>query len=207
MKKLIASLGIAAALGGGAFALNTVLPAGASGSSTLAATTATACAAPGHRATVVQDALDGLVQKGTITKDQEDAIFQAIKDTASSERANGTTGPRGRRARAVVGAVKVSADTIGVTPQELVQDIRNGQSIADVAKSKNVDPNTVVQAIVTAGNQRIDQAVTNGRLTQDQASKLKDRLPQVADRIVNHVPKACTPPADGGSTDSTSSSS
>ena len=90
MKKLIGCIGIVAALGVGAFALSTVMPAGAQSS-----------------------------------------------DTQSSPPSpDGNQQPRWHRhpkLRIVGGMLKVSADTIGVEPKDLIEARRNGQSIADVA--------------------------------------------------------------------------
>ena len=65
----------------------------------------------------------------------------------------------------------MAADKIGVDPKDLIAALRNGQSIADVANSKGVNPSDVVTAIVDAGNQRIDQAVSNGHLQQDRPTR------------------------------------
>ena len=95
-----------------------------------------------------------------------------------------------RRLRRAV--IVVSAKAIGITPQELASQLKAGSSIAQVATAHQVDPGTVVTALVTAGNQRIDKAVANGRLTPDRAAVLKARLPDLAQRAVNlhRVPKA-----------------
>jgi hypothetical protein len=202
MKKLIASIGIAAALGGGAFALNTVMPAGAQTGGPSAA--AADCKAPG-RVGVLHDALDKLVQNGTITQAQEDTIVSTVQDTAKSD---GFKGRRGRRAMLVEGSVQVAAGTIGISPEELAQDVRNGQSIADVATAHQVDPKTVVDALVAAGGQRLDTAVAGGKVSQDRADAAKAKLPQIADRVVNHTPQPrCEAPAAGSAPDSSDSSS
>ena len=81
---------------------------------------------------------------------------------------------------------KVAADTIGVPPAELLSDLKAGQSVADVANAKGVPVETVVNAIVQDASQRVDQAVTNGKLTQEQADKIKAALPARVDKAVNH---------------------
>ena len=55
----------------------------------------------------------------------------------------------------------VAAKTIGVSRQDLVTALRNGQTIADVAKAHHVDPQTVIDAIVKAGSQRLTKAAEN----------------------------------------------
>jgi len=89
-------------------------------------------------------------------------------------------------------ALKISADTIHVGVDELRADLRNGQSIAQVAQAKGVDPQTVVDALVKAADARIDSLASTGRITAERAAKLKDRVPDVAQRVVNHVRKAAT---------------
>ena len=64
-------------------------------------------------------------------------------------------------------------------------------------------------AIVDAGNQRIDQALTNGHLQQDRADALKAKLPELADKVVNTkgLPAAGPSRRRPGSDQSSSSSS
>jgi polyhydroxyalkanoate synthesis regulator phasin len=206
MKKVIAAVSIITALGAGAFLLNAVLPAGASGSSVFqtASTDATSSNAPsndpngakcmGPRAKF-KDVLDGVVKDGTISQDQEDKIIQAFKDAKPEKQP--AMGPLGRRGRAVApgqivkGMVGVAANTIGVQPSDLASELKSGKSVADVANEHNVDPQTVVQAIVDAGNKRVDQAVTNGKLTSTQADKIKSRLSDAATKFVNHTRPNC----------------
>jgi uncharacterized protein (DUF433 family) len=206
MKKLLGSIGIVAVLGAGAFAISTVLPAGAQSAPP---STSSSSSAPNGKANgrgaAVKSALDGLVQNGTINQDQENAVIQALKGVAKSD------GRHGPRARIAGGMLKVAADKIGVSPKDLVQARRNGQSIADVANSKSVNPADVVSAIVTAANQRIDQAVANGHLAQDKADQLKARIPQLADKFVNTKggmhPNSTAPDSGSSSSDQSTSSS
>ncbi|MEY2590172.1 MAG: hypothetical protein QOJ67_2156 [Acidimicrobiaceae bacterium] len=148
MKKLIASISIAAALGGGAFALNTALPAGAQSNPTTESPSSPAATKP-----------DGAAHAGR----------------------------HPRRARVIRGAVKVSADTIGIPQADLVSALKDGQSIAQVAEAHGVTTQTVIDALVNAGSAKADEAVANGKVTQAQADKIKARLPQAAERIVNHT--------------------
>ena len=61
----------------------------------------------------------------------------------------------------VAGALGVAAKTIGVSRQDLVAALRNGQTIAQVAHDHNVDPQTVIDAIVKAGSERLEKAAEN----------------------------------------------
>jgi|ERR1700688_3552930 len=82
---------------------------------------------------------------------------------------------------------QVSAKAIGITAKALVSALHSGQSIAQVAQSHNVDPQTVMNALVQAGDTRIGVAVTNHKLTQAQAAKLEAAIPGAVTKLVNHV--------------------
>ena len=188
MKKLIASISIITALGVGAFALNSVLPAGAVGSVTSPTTDPSSDC--GGRGAKFKGVLDKLVGDTTITQAQEDAIIQAMKD----ELAGSQSGPGGRggglRVKVLEGMAQVAADTIGVSVDDLKAAYAAGQSVADVANAHSVNPSDVVTAIVNAGTTKLAQAVTSGMLTQAQADKLTARLPDAADKFVNNT-KSC----------------
>jgi hypothetical protein len=83
--------------------------------------------------------------------------------------------------------VEISAETIGVSPKSLTSSIRSGQSIAQVAEAHNVDVQTVVNALVGAGDAQVVQAVTNHRLTPAQGSKIEAALPKVVSKVLDHV--------------------
>jgi spermidine/putrescine-binding protein len=80
---------------------------------------------------------------------------------------------------------KVAADTIGVKPAELRADVKSGQSVADVATAKGVSVDTVINAVVTDATAKIDQAVANGKLSQDRATKIEAKLPAIVTKAVN----------------------
>lgn len=82
-------------------------------------------------------------------------------------------------------AVESAAKTIGIPVEELRADFKAGQSIAEVATAKGVDPQKVVETWVQGADARIDQAVTDGKLTQDQADKAKAKVPEVAGKAVD----------------------
>lgn len=66
-------------------------------------------------------------------------------------------------------------------PAELRSDIKAGQSVADVAAAKGVSVDTVV----ADASAKIDQAVTNGKLTQAKADAAKAKLPAQVTKLVD----------------------
>jgi hypothetical protein len=75
--------------------------------------------------------------------------------------------------------LNTAAQAIGISADQLRQELAS-QSLTQVAQAHNKNPNDVANALKTAENQRIDQAVTDGHLTADQATQRKQ---QVSDRI------------------------
>ena len=132
--------------------------------------------------------LDGLVAKGTITQAQADAIATEWK-AAMPRRDEG-----GRRGRPGFGfgmdilrqGEDTVAKTLGISTDDLRTALRNGQSIADIAKAHNVDPAAVTKALTDLANGQIDKAVTDGKLTAEQAQKMRDRLGEMIAGMVNN---------------------
>ena len=66
-----------------------------------------------------------------------------------------------------------AAKALGLTPEELFSELHSGKTLSDVAKDKGVDIKTVTQAMAdvrqAASRKAIEQAVTDGRMTRDQA--------------------------------------
>ncbi len=204
MRKLIASVALVTAVAVGGLAVAAVNPlnivsAKSSGTSTTAADPGSgkAKAKSGARhiraAKLLDQALAGVVKNGTITKAQAVAVKQAIQDTAKEFRAEhkGQKGQKGAALRKSLrrGVVKTSATAIGVAPKDLVAGLKSGKSISQIAQAKGVDPKTVVTAIVTAGNSKVDAAVTAGKIDAARAAKIKQRLPELATKVVNRVPR------------------
>jgi hypothetical protein len=82
---------------------------------------------------------------------------------------------------------QLTADTIGISREELRDELRGGSSIAQVATAHGVDPQLVVDTLVHDANGRVDQAVANGRIDETQATKIKDHLPEAVGKLVDHV--------------------
>jgi hypothetical protein len=201
MRKHLAAATVAVAsvagLGAG-FALGSPNLVGAQtdSSTTTTATTAPATtdpAKPAARVNPVDDALAKLVKDGTITQTQADAVRKAIQDARP---AGGPGGPggHGHGPRSGLGGfglaegksvVDAAATALGITSDDLMQQVMNGSTVAKIAESKNVPLNTVVDAAVKEITAKIDAAVTAGNLTQAEADKIKTNLTQMVTDFAN----------------------
>ena len=94
---------------------------------------------------------------------------------------DGHHGPRGGRHHL---NLSVAASTIGVTDDALRSALQSGQSIADVAKANNVDPQTVIDALVGDAKQHLADDVSSGKLTQAQADQISaDLVTHITDEV------------------------
>lgn len=168
MNKRIAASIIAASLTGGA------LVGSALGGPSLAGAAETA----GDAAGWVQDALSGLVEQGTITEQQADAVESALQE-ARPERPPGHHRHGGRVDLSVV------AEALGMTEDELRSAFQADKTVADLAAEKGVDLQTVIDGIVASHKARLDEKVAAGDLTQEEADEKLAGAEERATAFVN----------------------
>ncbi len=109
---------------------------------------------------------------------------------------------RDRRGHRRGQAHMVAAETIGITVDELRTEFKSGKSIAQIAEENGVEPQAVTDALIAALEVRLDTAVENGRLTEEQAAeKLAQKSERIAERV-ERVPGEGRPGAEtNGETD------
>jgi hypothetical protein len=177
-KNRLAAVGLAAGLlGGGAAGIALTSPGIASGQtdeSTPDSAAGSTTTEPGSGPTTdpaerhgqfLEDTLAPLVEDGTITQAQADAVIKAIEDA----RPEGG-GRHFFMGRGPFGDVfSAAAEAIGVDVDDLRSALRDGQTIAEIAAEHDVEVGTVVDAMVAAMKADLDEAVANERLTQEQA--------------------------------------
>jgi hypothetical protein len=78
-----------------------------------------------------------------------------------------------------------AAEYLGLSEDELHEQLRNGKSLADVAEAEGKSVDGLEQAILAGAKSGLDEAVANERLTQEQADALYERLQSAVDDIVN----------------------
>ncbi|HUR18489.1 MAG TPA: hypothetical protein VMZ51_06065 [Acidimicrobiales bacterium] len=84
-------------------------------------------------------------------------------------------------------ALSVAAGAIGISEADLATALRSGRSIAQVAGSKDVDVQKVIDALVADAKKRIAEKVAAGELTQAEADKRLARLNGRITSLVHHV--------------------
>src|SRR5258708_6759163 len=86
----------------------------------------------------------------------------------------------------------IAAKALGMTSAELRQALVGGKTLSQIASSKQVTLQTVEAALTTAREADLQQAVTDGLLTQQQYDQIKSRLDQAAGNAAN-APAPATP--------------
>lgn len=79
--------------------------------------------------------------------------------------------------RLIVRAVDESeADALGLTPEQLRDDLKAGRSVEDIAQAEGMTKDQVVEKTATALKPRLDQLVDSKKITRAQADKALDRV-------------------------------
>jgi transposase-like protein len=139
--------------------------------------------------------LAALAAKLNVTVDQlKQAMQQTRQELGIPERGQGGRGghggPGAQQGRGGPGiGLEAAARAIGIDANQLRQEL-TGKSLADVARAHGIDPSTVASALKTEATTRIDQAVTAGRLTPDQANAMKQNLDQRINEQLNRQMQA-----------------
>ena len=126
----------------------------------------------------LREVLQDLVDEGTITTAQADAVAEHLAENRPER-----DGHRHRRGGPAFDG-EVVAGLIGIDAETLRDELRSGSSIADLAEANGVDPQTVIDALIDEGQAHIDLMVESGRLTDDEAA---DMAASLAERITARV--------------------
>jgi ElaB/YqjD/DUF883 family membrane-anchored ribosome-binding protein len=157
----------------------------------IAAAQAQPATTPSGQQSGYQRFIDALAKRLNITSQNlETAITEARSDAglpAGGQGFRGGFGHGGRGPRGGFGLeLGAAATAIGITPEQLRSELP-GKSLAQVAQAHGKTGSDVATALKNAANQRIDQAVSAGRLTADQANTRKQDAAQRIDQLVNQV--------------------
>ena len=77
-------------------------------------------------------------------------------------------------------ALEAVTKLLGMTPDQIYAERSAGKTLADIAEDQGVSEQQMIDAIVAAQKEAIDQAVKDGRMTQDQADWMMARAEAMA---------------------------
>jgi polyhydroxyalkanoate synthesis regulator phasin len=131
-----------------------------------------------RRAAKLQEILQPLIDDGTITQAQADAVIAALQ--AARPRDGGHHRGMGRHGE----SLQEVADLLGLTIEELGTQLRDGQTLAEIAVANGSTAQAVIDLLVAERTEQINERVAHGHITQEQADA---RLADLTERITTMV--------------------
>jgi hypothetical protein len=146
--------------------------------------------APAEPGTRLRDTLQSLVDDGTITSDQADAVVAHLLENRPERGEGDGRGPGGHRGGPGMFAAGVGSealtDLLGLDAEELRTQLRDGSTLADIATAQGVEVQAVIDELVAEVEERTTNAVENGRIDQAEADeKLAEAEARITDMVNN----------------------
>jgi hypothetical protein len=151
--------------------------------------------APSELSDALEEALknriDEAVAAGRLTEEQADALKERI-DASEYPFLGGPWklrfgGHRGHWhagfAHRGVALLEASASYLGMSEEELREELRD-KTLAEIAREQGKTAAGLVQQLVAVQTKRIDEAVDGGRITEEQATELKEGLDERMQALV-----------------------
>ena len=139
-----------------------------------------------------EDRLDAAVKAGKLTREQADQIKKKVEANGgvpfpgAGPAVRGgfffKAGPFGP----IKSGIDAAANYLGLTQQQLLDKLRSGKSLADVAGDQNKSVDGLKTAIKDSVKADLDSAVKAGKLTQTEENNLLDKLNANIDDLVNN---------------------
>jgi hypothetical protein len=151
---------------------------------------------PGVR---LRETLQALVDDGTLTSEQADAVTSYLVENRPERGERGEEGRHGRPGRAFGLGVASEAltDLLGIDGQELRTQLRDGATLAEIAEAQGVEVQAVIDELVGEVEERVTNAVENGRIDQAEADeKLAEAEARITDMVNNGRPDREAPDSE-----------
>lgn len=145
-----------------------------------------------------RERVDEAVQAGRLSQERA----QALKERIDAGRFPawgrwGGPGPRGRFPHLGPGprgaGLRAAADVLGLTPQQMLDKLRQGESLAQVAAARGKSRDQLRDALLAPIRQAVERGVSEGRLTRQQADERLQRARERIERLIDRVPGAGKP--------------
>lgn len=94
--------------------------------------------------------------------------------------------------------INAAADATGLTPLEIGQAVRGGQTLGEVITANGGDSAAVVSAAVATVTEKLDEAVSNGRITEEQERAMIGGLQAFYEAVLNGALRPDAAPGGDG---------
>lgn len=149
------------------------------GSATAQESTTETTADGEQRSGRLREALEPLVEDGTITAAQADAVADLLASTFPGR--HGHFIGRGPG----LASFEAAAEVIGIENSELREALAEGATLAEVAEDNGVAVEVLIDGLVSALDAKLDELVADGRITEEQAAAIRENAPERIENFVN----------------------
>jgi polyhydroxyalkanoate synthesis regulator phasin len=150
----------------------------------------------------LENRIDAAVAAGRLTKEQGNELKQRL-ESGGVPLFPVAPGPLGRGFFHVgpFGGLDAAASYLGLTRSEVEMRLRNGNTLAAIAKAEGKSVSGLVDAMYDAAKKHLDADVSAGRLTEDEESRILDGLKARLTDFVNGEARRFGPRLEGGHRD------
>lgn len=124
--------------------------------------------------------LDAAVAAGELPQEVADELKERLKEGGLPFFGHGP--PRHMLLR---GGLEAASSYLGLTPAELREALRDGQTLAEIATEEGKTVDGLKQAMVADATEHLNAAVADGRLTEQQKQRILEELPDRIDALVH----------------------
>jgi polyhydroxyalkanoate synthesis regulator phasin len=129
------------------------------------------------------EALAPLVEDGTLTQEQADAVIERLQDAGAEARDR--WGDRGPRHRFPGQAGQEVAELLGLSPEELREQLQGDATLADLAGDAGVTTEALVDAMLSGMREHLAERVESGDITQEEADERLAQATEWATAVAN----------------------
>jgi polyhydroxyalkanoate synthesis regulator phasin len=154
--------------------------------------------------TLITERVNEAVENGNLTQERADEILDTLEEDIL-ERLNSDKpiDRPGRPGRGAAGAalrtmVETITTELAIEPVELVQQVRDGATPAEVIEASGGDVDAITQTVITTLTERINQAVEDGNLRQERADRMLENLDEYVGNFMNRTFGENRPDSDAG---------
>lgn len=133
--------------------------------------------------TAATEQINTAVTNGRLTQAQADELISRLPQ-AYADAVNGQFREEAIRLRVGRAIIRLAAEQTGLDAQEIRQELRSGKTLADILTEHNVDTNAFIESAVSQAQERLNKAVENGRLTQEEADQ---KLSEFRQHLTEHL--------------------
>lgn len=137
----------------------------------------------------IKEILDRLVQNGTITQAQAEAILKAFKEAGERKDKESDRDREGAAflKRLLGGMLHPATEYIGLPKEAVGGQLKAGKSLGEIADTRpGKSRDGLISYVVAALSTQLDKAVAEGKISKERADEAKSHLTERVTKFVDH---------------------